>query len=191
MNTHDLIRLLQKQLNDFGKQLAALQRLDRLTGTDLTNNYVALTGAQTVGGVKDFTNGIKVANGTTLDTLVASTYTPAISNGTYNVTSSGHYLRVNNWVLLHADVTINSITSAGSGNVQISLPIVAANFNLLQAFWHNVDIPGTPVNVIGLTVSGANYLLITVSQDNGASVNLQHSGLSAGDAINVTGIYQV
>jgi hypothetical protein len=164
--------------------------------TPVLDGVVRTTTDQSVAGVKNFTNGIKVGGGLTLTTLLSGTYTPAITGSAGNPTISGgsyggHYLRIGNWVLLHLDVGIGTITAAGSGDVRISLPIAAANYNLLQAFWHNVDMPGTPVNVMAITIQGQNYLQIAVSQDNAASLNLQHSGLSSTDAINVTGIYQV
>jgi hypothetical protein len=138
--------------------------------------------------------GINLGN-TTLTTLIAGTYTPTVTGSVSNPTFSGNtfngwYLRINDWCLFHADVAFGTITGAGSGDVRISLPITATNYNLLQVFWNNVNMPGG-TDLSGLSIQGQAYCLISAAFDDGTAANLTHTGLASTESINLTGMYQV
>lgn len=108
--------------------------------TYLDTLYVALTGAQTIAGVKDFTDGIKLAAGTILNVYQEGTWTPVLrfggaTTGITYTTQTGYYTRIGNRVFIHCLIVLSSKGSA-TGNADISgLPFTVGNSSPYPARW--------------------------------------------------------
>lgn len=153
--------------------------------------YVALTGAQSISGVKTFSNGIAFAN-ETLSTFDEDTsnWTPAIqgsgSNPTVNYSSRiAIYLRFNGWYFVFAQAFISTI-SGGSGDLRLSLPATTATTTAIYAFTSNVDWPSGSM-LSAACASGTSYARFISHGDNIAPAALQISGLANGDDIGIMG----
>jgi hypothetical protein len=150
---------------------------------------VGSTGVMTVPG------GIAFAN-ETLSTYDEGSHTPVMTGSVSDPTFSGNtftgnYTRIGNVVFLHMDLSIGTLTGAGGGTLYISLPFVAANYNMLQCAWTSIDVPGTPIEVFGITLQGLSKMQINTAVDNAAQNTVTLASLSSNDAINITGFYFV
>lgn len=127
--------------------------------------------------------------------LSAGTWSPAITGSSSNPTvtytaQTGRYSRIGDVIFFDAYMVINTI-SGGSGDVRVSLPVAnsTGRNTPANAYTSGVDLGGTPVNVLALIPSGAQYALIDSIQDNASVSRLQISGLAAGDGIFLSGFY--
>lgn len=245
----DRIRLLQLQLNDVAKQLAALQRLDRLGSTDVGGTlhaatakttpvdadtmplidsaasnvlkkvtwanikatlktyfdtlYVALSGAQTITGLKTFSAGLTFGGSTfgaytqgTWPSVGVSASSPGTMAATYTINTS-RYTRIGDVVFYTCFIRLNTY-SAGSGSGELwitSLPFTASSSNVnihaASVMTNGVDWPAIPISVQAEVPASTNIIRLYSIQDNGARSYVSPSSLAAGDDISVTGFYFV
>lgn len=190
----DRVRQLQLQLNDIAKQLSALQRVD----IDVAPK-VALTGAQSIAGIKTFSDGISFGNETlaTYDEVpLNTTWEPVVTGSASNPTVSysiqeATYTRIGNVVFYSLVVAFSSF-SGGSGDVRISLPLTVSSIVTPGVCSPSgLDLPGTSANVVFSAITGTAYGVLQVAQDNAVPQTVQISGLAATDSIRAAGFYFV
>lgn len=162
-----------------------------------TGTAALLGTAQTFTALKTFSAGLTFG-GSTLNNYVVNDppWLPVIGGSSLNpaltyTAQSGNYQRIGNWVLFSLSVTVSNISSGGSGDIRVTLPVTAADFDLVTVSVNGIDLPGTPASLVGVTLGGAANMILSVISDNGATATVQHTGLSNGDNITATGIYRV
>lgn len=132
-----------------------------------------------------------------LDDAIAipGTWSAVITGGTTNPTvtytsNAGRYTRIGNVVVFSYLIIINTF-SGGSGNLRVSLPLTVSGALAVNAYTNGVDLPGTPVGVVGEPVPTVSYMEFDALQDNAAPQKLTIAGVSAGDIIGGSGFYFV
>ena len=101
--------------------MTAIKRSETITAS---TSLVTTDTAQTVPGVKTFSNGIKLGNNETLSVYDEATWTPTVASygGSITVASiSGATTRIGRAVLFRCQFTISNSTS-GSGVITVTLP---------------------------------------------------------------------
>lgn len=160
--------------------------------------YVALTGAQSIAGVKTFSNGISFGN-ETLSAYDEGTWSPAINGSASNPTVSynfqvGRYTRIGNVYFFVVTLAINTI-SGGSGDIRITLPTTTLNVvgsgTASPLRLDGVNLTGTPSTVVFIPVANTNYGNIRTVADDAASTVEQISALTNGDTISFSGLFFV
>lgn len=148
------------------------------------------TTTQTFGGVKTFTNGVKLAGGDTLNSYVAPvSFTPTLtsSNNNLNITSSiatGMYSRIGDMVTATIHYAWNNVTAVGTGYFKFTLPFTlnsTTNINpvgSVSASNMTLDNNYTYLNLVG--DPGTNFVYLQQSAINGQTFN--RASLAAGNA---------
>lgn len=139
--------------------------------------YVALTGNQTVAGVKDFTNGIKLNAGTALTVYETGSWTPDLrfggaATGITYTTRVGTYTRIGNRVWLHCQILLSSKGSA-TGNADIyGLPFMVGKTAVNPIRWFTMAT--AYINMFIVPASGGTIAVIraltAASTDAGAAI---------------------
>lgn len=158
--------------------------------------YVALTGDQTVAGVKTLSDGLKLGAGTDILAVYdQGTWVPDITGSSSNPTvtysaQTGRNTRIGDKIDYNLVIVVNTI-SGGSGDVRISLPVADGTGSgaVAPVTFATIDIPGTPINVVFRTVGGQAYGRIIANQDNALQQVVQVSALAAGSTIVVQGVF--
>jgi len=165
------------------------------SGTYGTANLVLTSGDQTVAGIKTFSNGIAFGN-ETLTAYDEGTWTPNVTSSnadfaTSYTARSGKYTRIGNVVFYKFFIIIGTISSAGTGDLRVSLPSTVGVDAYGNGYTYNVDFAGTPINVVFTPVAATAYGGFTVLLDNGAASNLAISGIANSDWLGASGFYFV
>lgn len=147
------------------------------------------------GGVATFANGIAFGN-ETLANYDEGTWTPAVTSSNANFATSytaqsGKYTRIGNVIFYKFFVIIGTISSAGTGDLFVSLPTTVATDAYGNAYTHNVDFAGAPITVGFSPVSAQSYGNYNVLLDNGAVSSLAITGIANGDWLGASGFYFV
>jgi hypothetical protein len=134
-----------------------------------------------------------------LDDYEEGTWTPVIRGsgtaGTYELSTPTYstYTKIGRQVTVATQITLQgSITGGGTGYLQITgLPFTKANdMSFMGAITlTGVDFTGQFVSVKFVTVSPSTVLYLAETVDNGASIDLPISAISAGDGIGFTITY--
>ncbi|HYD02006.1 MAG TPA: hypothetical protein VEB22_12330 [Phycisphaerales bacterium] len=106
-----------------------------VTSSHVDSTVVVTSGAQTLAGVKRFSDGVDVRHngalsGSTAERVLSGTYTPTLTNSTNVASSTAYpavYMRVGNVVTVAGACDIDPTAGATLTTLQISLPI-ASNF---------------------------------------------------------------
>ena len=163
-----------------------------IPAADASTTGLITAGAQTVAGVKTFTNGISLGN-ETLSTYDEGTWAPVIfsEGGGLNFTqsSAGKYTRIGNVVYVQGKITVTARVGNGSGTYwYIELPV---NYTASSGFVMNVGTLGynatTDIGQIftAPTTSGAdNKILFYGRRFDAAPIPLFSDML--GDAFSMT-----
>lgn len=164
-----------------------------------TADVVLTNGAQNVGGVKTYSDGISFGDETLSVYNEATSYTPAVtgtgSNPTVSYTNQlGRYTQIGNTLFFSFYIQINTI-SGGSGGVRLSLPVTAAAGNANTVIGSlqtsGPDFSGTPISIGLATLPGTALMYLYTNADNGSITALPVSGLAAGDFLVGSGFYFV
>jgi len=170
------------------------------TGGDAsgTQRGLVTTAAQSFAGVKTFTNGISLGN-ETLGVYDEGTWTPAYqtSNADQNVTyttQTGYYTRIGRVVFFSWQITLNAVSSVGTGNVQIGgLPFdLGTNLNRYNIQTYGVDVDASAISMFAYpTAAGTKTMQILYSYDNNvwAIASVSSFVVAAGDILAGSGWY--
>jgi hypothetical protein len=140
--------------------MTAIKRSETITAS---TSLVTTDTAQTVPGVKTFSNGIKLGNNETLSVYDEGTWTPSVTaNGTPGtVTHSiqqGTYVKIGKMVTVSGRVTITNWTGSPTGGIAIlGLPFISEAFTRYHVLVH-FSLPVTGDILLGEIVASSNYL---------------------------------
>jgi hypothetical protein len=150
----------------------------------------------TTGGIQ-FNGDTAAANA--LDDYEEGTWTPVIRGsgtaGTYELSTPTYstYTKIGRQVTVAAQITLQgSITGGGTGYLQITgLPYTKANNTVFTgtAQLGGIDFTGQYVSVKFVTVSPSTVIYLAETVDNGGSIDLPISAISAGDGMSFTLTY--
>lgn len=202
-----LFRQLVEKVNKLERRISVLETQESPTVAG-SIDHGALTGLPDddhaqyalVDGTRAFT-GVVTATGVNLgeDTLSVfdeGTWTPAITGSTSNPTltytvQSGGYWRFNNLVFYYIQIIINTVSVAGTGDLQISLPITAVSNPPANVRCSGLDVPGTPYAVAFLPFLPGAYGRLVTSNDNAGATVVSVTAIASGDQIAIAGFYGV
>lgn len=143
-----------------------------------------------------FNDGIRLDSGSAdiLNKYDVGTWVPAItsSNGdfaTSYTTQTGRYTQIGDVIHYFLQVTINTISAAGTGDLRVSLPSTPATNSPAPASFQSIDLPNTPVDVVFRANSGSAFGTLRTNRDNNTVETVAITGLANGDTIIVQGTY--
>jgi len=170
-------------------------------GTETNHPFTIITNNQerlrvTANGLS-FNGDTAAANA--LDDYEEGTWTPVIRGsgtaGTYELSTPTYstYTKIGRQVTVAAQITLQgSITGGGTGYLQITgLPFTKANNTVFTgaAQLNGIDFTGQYVSVKFVTVSPSTVIYLAETVDNGGSIDLPISAISAGDGMSFTLTY--
>jgi hypothetical protein len=126
----------------------------------------------------------------------SGTWEPAITGSTtdptYTATSVGIYTKILDVVFFEIDITINSVTLDGVGNMQISLPFESSSLlrSACTVAFNGILMPNAYPRK-GIIVASTTFITLISSYNNTAWSNatLGNNVLTADDRILITGHY--
>jgi hypothetical protein len=159
--------------------------LDRLTIG--ANGGSTFSAALIVAGLLTANSGVNLGD-TTLSTYLEGTWSPTLtSDTTVTVTysaRSGSYIRVNNMIMFSAFLTVGTVTTPGSGNLRVSMPLSSTVANQGGGCIFN---PGGAVSPGAWNLaSGQTYVRIT---QGGGYYPANSTNVFVGLSISYSGVY--
>ena len=134
----------------------------------LTDTLVTTDTAQTIPGVKNFSNGLQIGGNETLSVYDEGTWTPTLSSttgtpGAVTYTSQNcTYVKIGKTVTLGMRLAISAWAGSPTGSMIVSLPFPSTSENLF--FYGVIDGSGLAVNGNGVGISyippASNYLYL-------------------------------
>jgi hypothetical protein len=132
--------------------------------------------------------------------IVAGTWTPIITGSTTNpvlsyTTQTGSYQLIGNLCFYTFQIILDTVTSAGSGTLRVSLPFTSAD----STDWYGitmfsgVDFSNTDYVYSFKTANGVSYGTFRAYVDNGSYADMQLGGtlLASNDRLIATGFYRI
>jgi hypothetical protein len=143
----------------------------------------------------------EVLSMTTVKTMLgnsSSTWTPTIYATTTNPTIT-YTTRIGNYtvvlgalVFFNIYISIQAVTSAGSGNIRVNLPAgLIPLYNTVGSFIYSNYDRATSTAELVPQVNTAGYVYITENLDNGANANSIVTRIRAGTVMHITGTYAI
>ncbi len=168
-----------------------------LNGADTTSITIPRDGSGNI----EIGNGIYIggtAAANLLDDYEEGTWTPVLSDGTNNATSSvntARYTKIGNKVFIQGRLTTSSLGSV-TGSVRITgLPFTSANVSQLFGGIYALLGSGLAItagqNINGYVQTNNSYIVLTLWDTTDGVTNMQHTEWTADGSIMFVGSYQV
>ena len=181
----------------------AADRIYTLPEVSADASFVMTQGAQTIAGVKTFSDGIKVDDGgseTTLNSFIEASFTPVLEGssatgaGTY-VDQIGRYTRIGSTVWFH--IYISWTTHTGTGDIRVAdLPFTNSATTVCALRSESVRWSVTPASVVGYISSSGTKILLQAIRSADTAVSATFADAGNDDAtptkyIQLNGVYRV
>jgi len=180
--------------NDAGSQIGNIQfQNDGVCGITVAVNQALVfkTNAteriripSDAGGITFPASQVASANANTLDDYEEGTFTPAVTGSTTNPTVSynwryGYYTKIGNQVTLWFGYNVASISSAGSGDLRVTIPFTSSNRS-------DNRIPGTVSG--GVSYTAGSVLHISNSENSAYITFRQFNSTPAASTLSVSSL---
>lgn len=156
--------------------------------------------ASVIGRSSTSTGSPEVLSMDTLKTMMGSksgTWTPTIygsaTNPTLNyVGRTGNYVVVNSLVFINIYISINGVSSAGSGNIRLNLPVgLIPKYNTVGSLIYNNYDRSSANAQLAPQINTDGYIYIMESVDNGSMANSAVTRIRTGTIMHITGTYAI
>lgn len=171
-----------------------------LVRSDGATNMVRIiqTDLLDVAGIRFPSVQIASSDANTLDDYEEATYTPTLGDGTNNytlTTAEGTYTKIGRVVIWHAVCVWNSIGSATSSQLRVSIPVTAGSAPTYASAAigavSGLDTTATENQLLARVPASAAYCEFVRVNDNAGATSLAANGSSSSGSIAVGGVYFV